>query len=150
VTGAGAPMPRYVIPDIVKRRTVIAVSPDVSVRMASKLMSDHQIGAVVIMENDRLVSIFTERDLAVRVVAKNLDPDITPVGDVATVHPDTLGPGAAPRDALKLMRSGNYRHLPVLEEGRVVGMVSMRDLYQTVMRNLEDDLISVAHRLIRG
>jgi CBS domain-containing protein len=129
---------------------MIAVAPADSVRAATKLMVDHQIGAVVIMENDRLVSIFTERDLAFRVVAKGLDPDTTAVGDVATVHPDTLRPGATSREALKLMRNGHYRHLPVLEQGRVVGMVSIRDLYQTVMRNLEDDLVSVAHRLIRG
>jgi CBS domain-containing protein len=143
-------MPRCVIPDIVPQRAMIAVSPACSVREATKLMADHQVGAVVIIENDRLVSIFTERDLAVRVVAKGLDPDSTAVGDVATIHPDTLRPGATPREALKLMQSGHYRHLPVLEKGSVIGMVSMRDLYQSIMRYLEDDLVSVAHRLMRG
>ncbi len=143
-------MARRIIPDIVHDQTMISVAPNDTVRSVARLMSDHQIGAVLVMEEERLVSIFTERDLALRVVATGLDPDVTPVGTVSTVHPDTLTPRATPREALTLMLNGHYRHVPVVDGSRVVGIVSIRDLYQTIMHSLEEDLIALAHRMIRG
>ncbi len=143
-------MARQRISDIVHEQTMISVLRTGSVRAATKLMSDHEIGAVLVMDEGRLVSIFTERDLAFRVVAKGLDPDATAVGEVSTVHPDTLTPQSTPREALKLMRNGHYRHLPIVQGDRVVGIVSIRDLHTTIMQSLEDDILMMAERLIKG
>jgi CBS domain-containing protein len=143
-------MARQIIPDIVHRQMLISARATDSVRMATRLMSEHQIGALLVMDEGHLVSIFTERDLAVRVVAEGRDPDATLLGDVSTVHPDTLAPHATPRAALKLMHKGHYRHLPIVEDGHVVGIVSVRDLYKTIIQHLEDDIIAMAHRLIKG
>ena len=92
------------------------------------------------MEGDRLVGIVTERDMTVRVVAAGLDADTTPVGEVMTTDPDTLAPNDTASDAIRMMKSRNYRHLPVVDGGTVVGMVSVRDLYAVYNGELEQDL----------
>lgn len=142
-------MARHPVIEIAQMRPLITALPATPVRQATQLMSDHEVGAVLVMQNERLVSIFTERDLAFRVIAEGLDPDRTAVAKVATVHPDTLGPRATARDALKLMLAGHYRHLPIVDNGNVIGIVSIRDLYRTIIQSLEDDIILVARHLIR-
>jgi CBS domain-containing protein len=81
------------------------------------------------MNKDVLEGIFTERDMVNRVVADGLDPDMTPLSKVMTANPDTIGASASALDALKAMNDRSYRHLPVVDEGRIVGVVSTRDFY---------------------
>jgi CBS domain-containing protein len=80
----------------------------------------------MIVVDDRLVGIFTERDVVFRVVARRLDVDSTCVGDVMTPAPRTVGPEEPLGVALITMHENGFRHLPVLEEGRLVGVVSAR------------------------
>jgi CBS domain-containing protein len=129
----------HIVPDIVRDQVLITLSPDVSVRQAVAVMAEHKIGALLIAVDEKLVGIFTERDVVMRVISKDLDPDTTLVKEAMTASPDTVGPNDVALDALERMREGGYRHLPVVE-GRIVGMVSIRDLFNAVKKELEQDL----------
>lgn len=133
-------MIRRIVPDVISDQILYRVSPRDTVRHAARTMRDKKIAAVLVMDIERLVGILTERDMTVRVVAAGLDPDTTAVREIMTTDPDTLAPSDTAADAVRLMKLRNYRHLPVVDEGRVVGMVSVRDLYAVYNGELEQDL----------
>ncbi|MBL8701277.1 MAG: CBS domain-containing protein [Alphaproteobacteria bacterium] len=133
-------MQHKIVPDVVHGQELSFVSAECSVRDAVKAMARRRISAVMVMDEERLIGIFTERDLALKVVARDLNPSTTEVGAVMTRDPDTLAPDDTAHRALTLMRERGYRHLPVVDGERVVGMVSVRDLYDTVLSELEDDI----------
>ena len=133
-------MIRRIVPDVICDQILQKVTPRDTVRQAARLMREKKIAAVLVMEGERLVGIVTERDMTVRVVAASLDADTTPVGEMMTADPDTLAPSDTASDALRMMKSRNYRHLPVVDGGTVVGMVSVRDLYAVYNGELEQDL----------
>lgn len=136
-------MIRKIVPDVISGQTLCKVSPGETVRVAARLMRERKVAAVLVMENERLVGIITERDMTARVIAAGLNPDISTARDVMTADPDTLAPDDTASDAIRMMKSHNYRHLPVVEGDTVVGMVSVRDLYAVYNTELEQDL---AHR----
>ncbi|MBY0509571.1 MAG: CBS domain-containing protein [Rhodospirillaceae bacterium] len=133
-------MIRKIVPDVISGQALQKVSPQENVRAAAKMMRDRKIAAVVVMEADKLVGIITERDMTCRVIAAGLDPDTAVARDIMTANPDTLSPDDTASDALNMMRERNYRHLPVVKDDRVVGMVSVRDLYAVYKTELEEDL----------
>lgn len=133
-------MHRKVVPDIVNEQKIELLPASTTVRAAARNMAERHIGAVLIGDGDRLLGIFTERDLLIRVVARGLDPDTTPLTAVMTPEPDTVGPDDLASLALERMRTSGYRHVPVVEDGKVVGIVSLRDLYAAAKRELEEDL----------
>jgi CBS domain-containing protein len=133
-------MAAKIIPDVVENQALYKLPPTATVRDAAKLMATNRVSAILVTEGDRLVGIFTERDLTVRVVAEGRDPIATRLVEVMTTRPDTLAPDDSPMNALELMRIRRYRHLPVVEDGRIVGMVSIRDLYAVVKQQLELDV----------
>lgn len=133
-------MHRKVVPDIVSEQKIELLPASTTVRAAASNMAERHIGAVLIGESGRLMGIFTERDLLIRVVARGLDPDTTPLTAVMTPDPDTVGPDDLASLALERMRTSGYRHVPVVEDGKVVGIVSLRDLYAAAKRELEEDL----------
>lgn len=133
-------MERKLVPDVVSPQLVRRLPGDATVRDAAKTMAEHRIGALVITADEKLTHIFTERDLLMRVVAPGLDPDKTALIDVATSEPDTLPPDANARAALDLMRRRRYRHLPIVEDGQIVAIVSIRDLQDVALSMLEDDV----------
>jgi len=135
-------MHRQIVPDIVSEQTLIALDPNASVREAATLMRDRHIGAVLIMEEGQLIGIFTERDMVCRVVAESLDPNTAKLRDVMTRDPDTLSPNQQAGEALEMMGRRGYRHLPVVEEGTVIGMVSVRDLFAAVRSELEEEVLT--------
>ena len=127
-----------IIPDIIHNQTISGLSAKRPVLEGAKLMAEKNVAAIVVISDDgKLSGIVTERDLTQRVLAKGLDPDKTTIGDIMTKDPDTLSPGDSALDALELMSVRKYRHLPVVENGEVVGMVSIRDLYSAVKKGLE-------------
>lgn len=135
-------MQRRIVPDVVDgRQTLTTFARVASVKDAAHAMSERRIGAVMVVEDDRLVGILTERDV-VRCVANGLDLAATPLGLVMTRDPDTVRPGDPAMLALERMQEGNYRHLPVVENGALVGMVSVRDLFAAVRLEIEEDLRS--------
>ncbi len=129
-----------VVPDIVDQQKIELLADSTTVRDAARNMAERHIGAVLIGSGGRLEGIFTERDLLIRVVARGLDPDITPLSAVMTADPDTVGPDDLASLALERMRTSGYRHVPVVEDDAVVGIVSLRDLYAAAKRELEEDL----------
>ncbi len=133
-------MARKIIPDVVNGQTLSNLTPKDTVRAAAQLMEQNHIAAVLVVEGEKLVGIITERDLTTKVLAKDLDADQTLIADVMTANPDTLEPSESPTNALELMSVRGYRHLPVIEDGKPVGIVSIRDLYASVKDRLEKDV----------
>lgn len=134
-------MDTKIVPGVVKEQAIATLNPADSVMDAVSMMTERKIGAVIIVDDSaRLAGIFTERDLVNRVVAKGFDPASTPLKQVMTANPDTLAPGDTAMNALELMSARRYRHLPVLDGEKVVGMVSIRDLFNVVKAQLESDL----------
>lgn len=129
-------MKRKLVPDVVKAQELILVSEDTSVATVSKMMADKNIGAVLVVNHGSLVGIVTERDLNNKVLSKDLDPSSIEVSTVMTRNPDTLPPDADAVEALSLMHSKHYRHLPITEGKRAVGIVSIRDLFKLAYEQL--------------
>ncbi len=121
-------MPHRRIQDVLRNQRLLHLEPTVTVREAAREMSLRHVAAVLVTEGeDRLDGIFTERDLLDRVVVPGLDPDATPLGKVMTANPATITPSQTVGEALQLMDAKGVRHLPVAVDGRVLGVVSMRD-----------------------
>lgn len=134
-------MHRKIVPDVISDQNVAAVTVDKTALEAAELMASANIAAVVVNDDSgKLIGIVTERDLTRDVVAKGQIPAQVRVGDIMTKNPDTLAPEDSSMDALQLMHTRKYRHLPVAVDGKCIGMVSVRDLYQSVMDALQEDI----------
>lgn len=132
---------RKLMPDVVKDQELACVPPNATVRTAVRLMAERHISAILVTEDGRLKGIFTERDLAAKVVAQSQDVDATFISAVMTANPDTLPPDATALEALDLMESRRYRHMPVASaDGVALGMVSIRDLFPVVRASLEEEI----------
>jgi len=127
---------RPLMPGVVQSQTLVSLPPTATVRAATKVLAEHNIGAVLVMDGEELVGIFTERDLVKRVAAVGRDLDTTLLQEVMTANPDTLAPNARAYEAFVLMQDRGYRHIPVVEAGRVVAVVSIRDLFLVIKRQL--------------
>lgn len=103
------------------------VAPGTTIADAATLMSTHQVGSALVIDGDRLVGIFTERDV-LRAVGSDFDAEQHAVSEFMTKDPKTIGPEADAREALESMFAFGFRHLPVVDGGRAVGVVSMRDV----------------------
>jgi CBS domain-containing protein len=107
----------------------VGVSSEASVREAAHVMNRHGIGSVLVVDDGRLVGIFTERDVLRRVVAESRHPESTLVREVMTVDVICCGPNMPADDVAELMRARRVRHLPVIDdEGSVLGLVSIGDV----------------------
>ena len=112
---------------IVADQQPVTAPADMTVAAASRLMKTRRIGAILVLDNGRLAGIFTERDALFRVIAEGRSPEATRLGEVMTVNPRTIAPDRPFGHALHLMYEGEFRHVPVVENGRPLGMVSARD-----------------------
>ena len=127
-------------------RTLIAgqkpltVASTALVPEAARVMRDRNVGAVMVVDERRLVGIFTERDALFGVVAAGRDPASTPVAAVMTRSPLTIHPDKPFVEALRMMLEGHFRHVPVVENGAVLGMVSMRDALDSEVREARQEL----------
>jgi CBS domain-containing protein len=113
--------------EIVRDQNPLILPPDATVQQACQRMHDRRVGAVLIAVERRLVGIFTGRDAVCRVLAPAKDAAGTTLAEVMTPNPDTMPPGRTAVDALRLMQDGGYRHLPIVDHGEVVGIVSSGD-----------------------
>lgn len=111
---------------VMDRKKLLTTSSDTSVSKATKLMAMKHVGAILILEEEHLVGIFTERDAVFRVLARGRDPDATPLADVMTPWPKTISPQEPFGRALATMHKNGFRHLPVVENGVTLGIVSSR------------------------
>jgi CBS domain-containing protein len=114
--------------DIVRRQDPVTLPPHATVKEACRHMRERRVGAVLVTEGDRrLVGIFTGRDAVHRVLAEGRSAARTRLAEVMTPDPKTMPPHKSAIDALRLMQDARIRHLPVIDEGRVVGIVSRFD-----------------------
>ena len=133
-------MPMKIIPDVVNNQKIQCVTGSTTVQEAAKILAKHHIGALFVTKRNRLEGIFTERDLSARIVAQGKDPEKTKVFEVMTENPETVGPDDLAISVLQKMCNRGFRHLPVVDKDKIVGMVSVRDLYASAKSQLEDDL----------
>jgi CBS domain-containing protein len=113
---------------LVEKQDVVMVDVATSVAAAARVMSDRQVGAVPVLDGERVVGIFTERDVLSRVVAAGVDPVATPVRDVMSTDLVVAGVDDNHEACLRRMQQAHVRHLLVLNDGRLAGILSMRDL----------------------
>jgi len=133
-------MPSRQIRTIIQGQKIATAQPAATITEAAAAMRQAKVGALAILEEDRLVGIFTERDGLFRVLAAGLDPHSTTVGEVMTKSPQTITPNRPLSHALHLMHEGGYRHIPVVENGYLVGMVSVRDALGPELQQLKEEL----------
>jgi CBS domain-containing protein len=115
------------IRNVLEGQGMVTVQTTMNVTQVAALMKSHGLGAILVLENGQLMGIFTERDALFRVAAAGLDSNTTSVGEVMTANPVTIGPDKPFADALNIMHEGRFRHVPVVENGVPIGMVSSRD-----------------------
>jgi CBS domain-containing protein len=115
------------IKDVMERKRILTAPPETAVSKAAELMANRNVGAVLVVEGKRLVGIFTERDAVFRVLARGRDPRTTSLADVMTSAPLTIDPDKSYGHALLVMHQNGFRHVPVIENGKLVGIVSSRN-----------------------
>jgi CBS domain-containing protein len=108
-------------------KTLTIVEPEATLGEAATMMGERHVGSVIVIENERLVGILTERDI-VRALSREHDAPGRPVVEWMSTDPTTTSPETGVKEALRQMVDGGFRHLPVTVDGRVVGMVSIRDV----------------------
>jgi CBS domain-containing protein len=112
---------------IIANQEIATAPSSMSVLDAARVMKQKRTGALLVCDKRRLVGVFTERDALFRVTAEGRDPDSTLLAEVMTPHPQTIGPDKPLGHALHMMYEGGFRNVPVVENGRPIGMVSARD-----------------------
>ena len=126
--------------DLVSRQETYRADINQTVLDVAKAMVDRNIGAVPVLQDGMLVGVFSERDLMKRVVVAGRDPAKTLVGEVMTDDPLTVGPQEALETCLALMRRHGFRHLPICEGKRLVGIVSLRDMILHDLDEKDDEV----------
>jgi len=126
---------------IIEDQEALIAPARMTVSEAARLMKQNKFGAVMVVEDGRLVGIFTERDALFRIVAEGRDPKIVQLASVMTRDPQTIHPDRPFADALHLMHASGFRHVPVVEDGRPIGMVSARDALGEELENFIYELV---------
>ena len=130
----------HTLRQVVQRLNLISAEPDAMVLDVAVAMSEGRIGAIPIIEGERLVGIFSERDLMTRVVVAGRDERTTRVGDVMTHEVLTAGLDESVERCLQKMQRAGCRHLPVVHDGRVISMLSMRDLLRDEVEEQSEEI----------
>lgn len=115
------------IKHVMERERMLSAPPHTTVADAARLMAEQRVSAVLVLDGSTLTGIFTERDAVFRVIAPGRDARSTTLADVMTADPVTIGPDKTFGQALALMHERCIRHVPVIENGQVVGVVTARD-----------------------
>ena len=118
-----------------EREAIHSVGPDSSVAECVRTMTAKHIGALIVMEGERLIGIFTERDALNRVLAAGLDPVSTKISAVMTKDPFCIPPGITVAEAMELVTQRRFRHLPIVENGKVLGVISSGDLTHWLVKD---------------
>lgn len=120
-------MSHRTIRTIIAEQEPVTAPATMTVSEAARLMREHRVGAIMVVQEGALAGIFTERDALIRVLADGRDVQATRLAEVMTRNPKTIHPDRSFAEALQMMYDGSFRHVPVVEDGRPVGMVSARD-----------------------
>ena len=116
------------------------VSPGENVFDALQLLAQYEIGALAVMEGDRLVGIFSERDYTRKIALQGRNSKTTSVAEIMTSNVITVTPSTRTRECMNLMSQKNIRHLPVMEDNKVLGMISIRDLMNDIIADHEQTI----------
>ena len=126
--------------DIVRNQDPLMLPPDATVGEACRCMRERRVGAVLVTGGDeRLIGIFTGRDAVHRVLAEGMSAGDTTLADVMTRDPDAMPPGKTAIEVLRLMEDGRYRHMPIVDNGKVVGIVSRYDFSGLELDRLDEE-----------
>ena len=128
-----------------KGRNIISVQSDAFVLDAIKLMADKAIGALVVIDGGELVGIVTERDYARKVIIKGRASDSTPVADIMTVEVITASSQQTVNECMEMMTVKKCRHLPVVDDGELFGMISIGDLVQAIISDQQEEIEQLEH-----
>jgi CBS domain-containing protein len=128
------------IRDVIAHRQPVTVARHTSVRKATRLMTQHETDVVLVVDGGELVGIFDARDVVRRVLAIGANADRATVAEVMTSDPVRLSSDAPLNHALHLMHEGGFQHVPIVDEGRVVGVISARDALGRAATEFEDEL----------
>lgn len=134
-----------IIKQLLENRPLFTIGKDASVQMAAEYMAKSNIGALPVVDAERLVGVFSERDVINRVVVRNLVPAQTRVGDVMTTNIVVAESDETYEDCLKKMKQANCRHLPVVEGEALIGFISLRDLLQVDIHEKDDKIEFLNH-----
>lgn len=132
-----------------KGQHVFSITEDATVLDAARSMNEHRIGALVVARGDKVVGIFTERDILCRIVAEQRDPAQTRMSDVMTTPVAVCSPETTREECRAVMRAKRLRHLPVVDDGSLVGIVSIGDLLATTEAE-QDETIRYLYEYMLG
>lgn len=128
-----------------KGHEILSVEPEDSVFDAIKLMSDRNIGSVLVMENNKLIGILSERDYARKVILKGRSSRDTHVKDIMSSRVVCITPEKTVNEAMAVMSDKRFRHLPVLEDDEVVGVISIGDLVKNIIKDQQFIIDQLEH-----
>lgn len=129
----------------IKPARVVSVRPEQSVLEAIKVLAEQDIGAAIVISGNRLAGIFSERDYTRKVVLKGRSSDTTKVEEIMTSNVIVVSPRTKTRECMQLMSEKSIRHLPVVDEGRVIGMVSIRDIVSDIIADQDFTIEQLEH-----
>ncbi len=128
-----------------KGRHIISVKPDDSVLDAIQLMAEKGIGSVVVMQDEELLGIMSERDYARKVIIKGKASESTPVSEIMTPNVFTTSSSQTVNDCMNMMTEKKIRHLPVIEDNSVIGMISIGDLVEAIISDQQEEIEQLEH-----
>ena len=128
-----------------KGRHIVSIGPEASVFDAIKLMADRTVGSLVVLKDEDLVGIVTERDYARKVIIKGRASDSTTVAEIMTSDVLTTSSAQTVNECMEMMTERRIRHLPVVEDNRVIGMISIGDLVQAIISDQQEEIEQLEH-----
>jgi len=128
-----------------KGRHIISVAPGASVFEAIKIMADKTIGSLLVMEDDEICGIITERDYARKVIIKGRSSESTMVSEIMSTKVLTTSSSQSVNSCMELMTEKRIRHLPVVEDNRVIGMISIGDLVEAIISDQQEEIQQLEH-----
>jgi CBS domain-containing protein len=138
-------MPQRSVRTIIENQTPLTASRETTVAEAAGMMKRAKVGALMVVERGQLAGIFTERDALFRVIAEGRDPQATRLADVMTRDCQTIPADKPLGHALHMMYEGGFRHVPVVENGTPIGIISARDALGTELLDFETELVKREH-----
>ena len=128
------------IAGVIHGQKVLTATRNLAVREASQQMKAARVGSIMVVDDGKLVGIFTERDALTRVLAEQRNPETTTLAEVMTANPQTVDLERPLGHAMHLMNDGGFRHVPVVKDGRPIGMISARDALGVELTAFEHEL----------
>jgi CBS domain-containing protein len=128
-----------------KGRNIVSIAPDASVFDAIKLMADKAVGSLLVMDGEAMLGIVTERDYARKVILKGRSSENTNVSEIMTQNVFTTSTAATVHACMELMTEHRIRHLPVVDDDKVVGMLSLGDLVNAIISDQQEEIEQLEH-----